>query len=301
VRDLPGGGVEQVEHAQTGTRLGEGLRDGGPLLPAAIDRTLEAVRDFTQRAEAHGAALASIATSAVRRADNAAEFGDRMRAVTGVPLQVLTGRAEAQCSFRGATYGTESSGARVAVLDVGGGSTECAVGRDGALEDALSIEIGSVRVSERRPALMGGAPGPAARAAAAEARAEIAERLQPFAAFAPVDEVRCVAGTPLTIGAIVAASHVDRVSGQTLSRASLDATIERLLDLPLAERRALPGMLPQRADVLAGGGLIVSEALRLLGADACRLEANDLLLGFLLESRPSLEAARGASNDARTG
>jgi len=302
VRDLPGGGIEQIEHAQTGTRLGEGLRDGGSLLPAAVDRTLAAVRDFTSRARAHGAELASIATSAVRRADDAAAFGERMRAETGVPLRVLDGKTEAQASFRGATFGSgaaigrgaargAAAGRRVAVLDVGGGSTECAVGRDGELEGAASVEIGSVRVSERRPALMGGSPGAAARAAAVEARAEIAAALAPFAAFAPVDEVRCVAGTPLTLGAVLAGSHVDRVSGMLLSRADLDATIDRLLDLTLEQRRALPGMLAQRADVVAGGGLIVSEALRLLGATAGLLEVNDLLLGFLLMERPAMKRA----------
>ncbi len=306
MRDLPGGGIEQLEHGQIGTRLGEGLRDGGPLLPAAMDRTLAVVREFTARARAHGVGppsisnsagltstdgLTSIATSAVRRADNAAEFGERMRAETGVPLQVLDGATEAQASFRGATFGAAVAGRRVAVLDVGGGSTECAVGRDGVLEDAVSVEIGSVRVSERRPALMGATPGPAARAAALEARAEIAVALGSFAAFAPVDEVRCVAGTPLTLGAVWAGSHVDRVSGMVLSHAALDATIDRLLDLTLDERRALPGMLAQRADIVAGGGLIVSEALRLLGADAGLLEVNDLLLGFLLMERASRECA----------
>ncbi len=296
MRDLADGGVEQLEHGQIGTRLGEGLRDGGDLQPAAIERTLTAVREFVARAREHGAALASIATSAVRRADDAAAFGERMRATTGVPLRVLDGAAEAQASFRGATYGSATPGRRIAVLDVGGGSTECAVGRDGVLEDARSIEIGSVRVSERRPALMGGSPGAPARAAAAAARAEIAATLAPLGAFAPVDEVRCVAGTPLTIGAIVARSHVDRVSGMRLTRADLDATIDRLLDLTLEERRALPGMLAQRADVLPGGGLIVSEALGLLGVSAGLLEVNDLLLGFLL-----MERAPGASNARTTG
>ncbi len=323
VRDEPNGAVEQLEHAQTGTRLGEGLRDGGVIRPEAMARTLAAVRAFVEIARGYGAQLGSIATSAVRRADNAADFAARMRAITGVPLAVLDGATEARASFRGATYGAELAGKRVAVLDVGGGSTECAVGCDGRLEDALSIEIGSVRVSETRPALMGwqaaaeirAVPAPvsdavkpapqaaadavraiaeAARAAALAARAEIAERLAPFARFAPVDEVRCVAGTPLTIGAIAAGSHVDAVSGMILSLATLDATIDQLLDLTLEERRALPGMLPQRADVLPGGALIVSEALKLLGATACRLEANDLLLGWLLMEREAT-AAKGES------
>lgn len=288
VRDTPDGSLEEVEHAQTGTRLGEGLREAGALRPEAMERTLAAVRDFTARAKAHGAttALWSIATSAVRRADNAVAFAASMREATGVPLRVIEGETEARASFRGATYRAPvAAGVRVAVLDVGGGSTECAVGSGGTLETAVSCEIGSVRVAERRPALMGGSPGAPARAAAAEARLEIAEILAPFGAFAPVTEVRCVAGTALTIGAVVAGSHVDRVSGMLLPRATLDAAIERLLDLTLDQRRALPGMLAQRADILPGGALIVSEALALLGVEAARLESNDLLLGFLLMER----------------
>jgi exopolyphosphatase/pppGpp-phosphohydrolase len=100
--------------------------------------------------------------------------------------------------------------------------------------------------------------------------------------FESVVEVRAVAGTPLTLGAIAYASSVANVSGRMLSRTTLDAVLERLLDLPLAERRVVPGMLPQRADILPGGGLILSEALRLLDVGEARLESNDLLLGYLL-------------------
>lgn len=95
--------------------------------------------------------------------------------------------------------------------------------------------------------------------------------------------MRCVAGTPQTLAAVIAKSHVDAVSGTTLQRAAVDATIERLLDLDVEQRRALPGMLAQRADIIVGGSLVLSEALRALGADAGLVEANDLLLGFLLE------------------
>ncbi|MBD5656587.1 MAG: exopolyphosphatase [Candidatus Eremiobacteraeota bacterium] len=286
----PDGSVQQLEQRQTGTRLGEGLREGGLLAPAAIERTIAAVTEFTAVAREYGAALASIATSAVRRASDGAAFGSRMRDVTGVPLEVIPGRDEAEASFRGATYGVPHDGLRVAVVDVGGGSTECAVGCDGRLDDARSIEIGSVRVAERYPALTGGSPGARAHAAAALARADIAEVLAPFAALGLPAQVRCVAGTPLTIGAIHLRSHVDAVSGTTLSRADLDAAIARLLDATRVERRAMPGMLPQRADILAAGALVLSESLRLLGADAAVLESNDLLLGYLLLAQERAEA-----------
>jgi exopolyphosphatase/guanosine-5'-triphosphate,3'-diphosphate pyrophosphatase len=281
-RDEADGRIVQLEHRQIGTRLGEGLHEDGTLAPQAVERTLAAVMEFVAVARERHASLASIATSAVRRASDARAFAARMASLTGVPLQILAGRREAEASFRGATYELPHDGSRIAVVDVGGGSTECAIGRDGRLDAARSIEIGSVRVAECFPELMGTAPVALARAAADGARAAIAEALAPLGALPPVERVRCVAGTPMTVAAVLAASHVDRVSGTTLSRADLDATIARLLELTLAERRALPGMLAQRADILPAGGLILSEALRLLGAESGVLEANDLLLGFLL-------------------
>jgi exopolyphosphatase/guanosine-5'-triphosphate,3'-diphosphate pyrophosphatase len=282
VRDRAPGEVEQLEHGQMGTRLGEGLKAQGALAPAAMERTLAAVAEFARRAQARDAAIACIATSAVRRAVNAAEFAERVRAIAGAPLEVLDGLDEARASFIGATYGAPRDGRRIAVVDIGGGSTECALGCDGRLERGRSVEIGSVRVSERFPALMGGCAGEEARAAAREARLAIDAEVGSFIALGRPDEVRAVAGTALTLAAVAFGSHVDRVSGAILPSALLEATIERLLAANLEQRRAMPGMLPQRADILAGGALILAQTLRALAADAALLEVNDLLLGYLL-------------------
>jgi exopolyphosphatase/guanosine-5'-triphosphate,3'-diphosphate pyrophosphatase len=285
VRDLPDGALEQIEHRQTGTRLGERLRASGSLHPEAVRRTLDAVHEFAACARGYGADLCSIATSAVRRAADGPRFAERVAEVTGVPLDVLDGHTEARASYLGATYGVPLDGCRTAVLDIGGGSTELAAGCDGEFAAAASIEIGSVRVAERYPELCGAAPGAAARAAAKRAGAEIDEALAPLRALGPVERLRCVAGTPLTLAAIAFGSHVDRVSGATLTLATLEATLERLLAATLAERREMPGMLPQRADILPAGGLILSAAMRLLGVREGLLEANDLLLGYLLLRR----------------
>ena len=117
---------------------------------------------------------------------------------------------------------------------------------------------------------------------ASAARSDIARRLARFADFRPVVQARCVAGTPLTIAAVVTNSSVERVSGSELTLGALDAALDLLLGLDLAERRALPGMLAQRADIIVAGGLILSETLRLLGLERGVVEENDLLLGFLL-------------------
>lgn len=286
VRDLSEGGIEQFEHGAIGTRLGEGLDERGSLAPAAMERTLAAVESFMTRVRARDAAVSAIATSAMRRADNAAEFAERVRALTGAELRILEGDEEASYGFRGAMANAPRDGRRRAVLDVGGGSTEFAVGSDGVIEASRSVEIGSVRLTERFKGLAGGTPGEPARVAAGEARAAAGDLLGWLRAFRPVAEVRCVAGTPLTIGAIALRSDVEHVSGYELSRAQIERVVDRLLDLTLEERKAVPGMLAQRADVLAAGGIIVGEALRLLGCERARLEADDLLLGFLLMHRP---------------
>ncbi|MBC5800271.1 MAG: hypothetical protein GIX03_09915 [Candidatus Eremiobacteraeota bacterium] len=282
VRDARDGTLEELEHAQTGTRLGEGLRESGTLAPEAIERTLDAVTAFVARAQRRGAELSAIATSAVRRANDGAAFAERVRAIAGVPLEILDGETEAAYSFRGATAGAPCDGSRIAVVDVGGGSTECAVGRNGQPEKVRSFEIGSVRLAEAFPALQGAAPGARARAAAAGARAVAAGVLAGAAELGPVDHVRAVAGSPATIAAVAQGSDVERVAGSMLTLQRLDATLEQLLELNLEARRALPGMLPQRADVIVGGGIVLSETLRALGTRAAQVERNDLLLGYLL-------------------
>lgn len=277
------GEVRILEHRAIGTRLGEGLRERGTLGKAAAQRTLDAVATFAERVRAFDAQRSAIATSAMRRASNAREFEERFYRIAGCPLDVLDGEREAAATFRGAMWDAPRDGAMRAVLDVGGGSTECAIGRDGRLERARSIEIGSVRITERYPELAGSSPGAVANEAAVRARNAISTELAWLASFQPVAEVRAVAGTPLTLGAIAFGGVPEGLSGRALSRSQIDAIAERLLALDLEERKAVPGMIAQRADILVAGAVIVSEALRALECYAARLEVNDLLLGYLLE------------------
>ena len=288
VRDALAEGVEQLERASVGTRLGEGLREHGALAEEAMNRTLDAIAGFMERVRSSNAEVSCIATSAMRRASNAPDFVRRVQDITGASLEILEGRQEAQDSFTGATYGvTEGGAARLAVIDVGGGSTECAVGRAGTLEDAASLEVGAVRLAERFPATLGASPTETAISEGQNARQYAATMTRDFARYAPVDEAIAVGGTPLTLGAIAWAGNVDDASGKILSRNDIDALIDRMLRLPLEERRRMPGMLAQRADILAAGAIILSEALCALQVEAVTLQANDLLLGYLLRTRPT--------------
>jgi exopolyphosphatase/guanosine-5'-triphosphate,3'-diphosphate pyrophosphatase len=252
------------------------------LASAAIERTSNAITDFVDCAREYGAEIRCIATSAVRRAQNVAEFRDHVRALTDAPLEVLSGSDEARLGFLGATS-SRTGDERIGVIDIGGGSTECAVGRPQSFENAVSLEIGTVRMIERHPALVGNDGSPAARRAAQVAADEARSTLASVTSLRDVDLLLGVAGTPLTLGAIGWGSDVEKVRGKSLDRGMIGVTLDCLLACSLEERKALPGMIAERADVLAAGAILLDACCEAFGRDSLTLESDDLLLGAILE------------------
>jgi exopolyphosphatase/guanosine-5'-triphosphate,3'-diphosphate pyrophosphatase len=269
-----------------GTRLGTGLQHTGRLDPAARERTLSAIADFMLATREHGAALACIATSAMRRAADGADFTAAVRVLTGAEPHILTGDEEATYSFLGATQTLEGD-EPVAVLDVGGGSTELAVDvprearRRAAVEYTCSVEVGAVRLAERHPALLGGAAlEPAERAQVlSAARADAAAILAPFAAAPKPARLIVVGGSAFTAAAMVAAAPLRY--GVTMDALQRAALLDTLLARDLDARKALPFIRPQRADILPAGIAIIDEACRILGVPDVTVSVDDLLAGYL--------------------
>jgi exopolyphosphatase/guanosine-5'-triphosphate,3'-diphosphate pyrophosphatase len=269
-----------------GTRLGAGLQSTGRLDPGACERTLAAIGDYIKIAHDHGAHVACIATSAMRRAADGADFTAAVRRLTGVEPHVLSGDEEATFSFLGATHALAGD-EPIAVLDVGGGSTELAIDvpgearRRAAVAYTCSVEVGAVRLAERHPALLGSvALAPAERAQVlAAARADAAVILAPFAQAPPPARLVVVGGSAFTAAAMVAAAPLrDGVTMNAAQRAALqDALLSRNLD----ERKALPFIRPQRADILPAGIVIIDEACRILGVPDVTVSVEDLLAGYL--------------------
>jgi exopolyphosphatase/guanosine-5'-triphosphate,3'-diphosphate pyrophosphatase len=207
------------------------------------------------------ARIGIVGTSALRDAAGAPEFRKRVGALFGTDLHVISGDAEAQLTFAGATSGLSLSG-RVFVFDVGGGSTEVVSGvvaERAEAERFASVDIGSVRLLER--CVQNDPPHAdeleAVRRTVREALAQ-APRPEPGA------QAVGVAGTVTTLVAIeqeLTRYDSARVHGATLTAARVGALAARLASLPLAERRDLPGLEPARADVIVVGALIVQELL----------------------------------------
>jgi exopolyphosphatase/guanosine-5'-triphosphate,3'-diphosphate pyrophosphatase len=242
-----------------------------------------------QVARERGASVACIATSALRRAADGDDFGAAVRALTGAELFVLSGDEEATYSYFGATQALEGD-ACIAVLDVGGGSTELAVDVPAAARErgapifTCSVEVGAVRLAERHPALLGGAALDAAERVQllGAVRADAAAILAPFAAAPAPERLVAVGGTAFTAAAMVAEAPLR--DGVTMSAEQRAALLDALLARDLAARKTMPFIRPQRADILPAGLAIVDEACRILGAGEVTVSVEDLLAGYLESS-----------------
>jgi exopolyphosphatase / guanosine-5'-triphosphate,3'-diphosphate pyrophosphatase len=273
-----------------GTRLGTAIGTTGTIDPAARERTLAALDDYVAIARGCGATVAdAIATSGLRRASDAEAFAAAVAERVGIAPRVLSGDEEATFSFLGATRSRDTDDV-VAVLDVGGGSSELALDvpsharHAGAVARAMSVEIGAVRLSERHRELLGAHALDDARrrAVEAEARADAAGVLAPFGAVHDCSELIAVGGTVFTAAGMLSGGKPD---GAVMTRADRTRLIADLLSRGLEARKAMPHIRPQRADILPAGLIVVDEACRLLGIDALTVSEADLLLGYLTSPR----------------
>src|SRR6185437_6082215 len=222
----------------------------------------------------------TIATSAVRDAENGEAFLGEIEWSYGFTTRLLSGEEEAALTLRGVATG-EPVGEGTLVLDVGGGSTELIT-----TEQRVSVDVGSVRLTERHLH----ADPPTADELEASAR-EVRELLPPVEPSRAIG----VAGTVTTLAALELGGYdPERVHGYRLSREAVERQLERLASLPLA-RRELPGLEPERAPVIVGGAVIVREVLDRYGLDGLEASERDLLHGAALEAAELPEPEEGAA------
>ena len=280
VADVDGGRVEEVARQSEITRLGEGVDERRKLLPLPVARVRNVLSDYRREAERLGAErVLTIGTSAVRDAENGEAFLGEIEWSYGFATRLVTGDEEAELTLRGVASGRPLDEGTL-VLDVGGGSTELTT-----TSQRTSIDIGSVRLTERH--LRSDPPAPGALAAAASEVRDLLPQLEPTTAVG-------VAGTITTLAALELGGHdPDRVHGFHLSRAAAEQQLERLASLPLSERRKLPGLEPERAPVIVGGALIVCNVLDRYGLQGLEVSERDLLHGAALEAAQLPEPVEG--------
>ncbi len=277
----PAGVPVEVTRELELTRLGERVDETGQFQPAALARTFAAVDRYAAIIAAHPQIdrVRFVATSAARDVTNRAEFFAGVRARLGVDPEVIAGTEEAELSFTGA-LAAHNAPEPVLVVDVGGGSTELVLGRRGGIINAVSLDVGCVRLRER---FMPSEPPTQDEVAAA--RTFTRGLLAGFGVdFAAVRGWIGVGGTATTLAAIE--QRLPRyvrefVDGSTLSVGALETLTDELCRLPATAIRGLADVHPTRADVIGTGALISSEIAARVGLDMLVSEA-DILDGIVM-------------------
>jgi exopolyphosphatase / guanosine-5'-triphosphate,3'-diphosphate pyrophosphatase len=271
VADVDDGHVEEVARRTDITRLGEGVDERRKLLPPPIARVRNVLSEYRRELDELGVErVLAIGTSAIRDADNGEAFLGEIEWSYGFATRLLSGDEEAELTRRGVGNGRELSDDTL-VLDVGGGSTELISGRE-----RTSLDIGSVRLTERH--LHSDPPTDRELDAASRAVLHELPALEPDGAIG-------VAGTITTLAALQLGGYdPERVHGYRLSRDAVAAQLARLASLPLAQRRELAGLEPERAPVIVAGAVIVREVLEHYSLPELDVSERDLLDGAALEA-----------------
>jgi len=285
VADVVDGRIADITRETRVTRLGEGVDERRRLLPLPITRVRNTLTDYRRTAESLGVEhTLAIATSAVRDAENGEAFLGEVEWSYGFATRLLSGHDEALLTYRGVTS-ERPVDAGTLIVDLGGGSTELIAGEPDGVRWHDSLDIGSVRLTER---LLSSDPPTEEElaACAAAVQALLAERVP--------DEIRRrttaavgVAGTIRTLAALAEESPLtaDALSGQ----------LDRLARLPVAERRRLPSLDPERAPVIVAGAVIARETLAFFGLGELTVSGRDILDGAALAAAELPDAEEGAA------
>lgn len=265
-------------------RLGSGSSDMKRLSAAAMRRGLRVLTRFRNLADAAGAPLRAVATSAVREARNRDVFLEKVRAETGVRVEIASGAEEARLIHLGVLQALPIFRRRVLLVDIGGGSTEFLVGRGRRIQYSNSLKIGTVRLTERFFS-----DGTAGKKRVEECREFLRGSLSPVAreiASLSVDLVVGSSGTILNVARMIRGMRdggdarrggAATTNAAVIRRDDLQALVRRVLSARTArERGRIPGLDRGRADLIVAGVLILSEVLSELHID--RMTVSDYAL-----------------------
>jgi exopolyphosphatase/guanosine-5'-triphosphate,3'-diphosphate pyrophosphatase len=288
VADIEGEKVIPVIEDSKQTRLGKNFYQTRRLQADAIALTAEAVRKFVGIAKEHGAtSIRVIGTSAARDATNSEELAQAVENASQLPLEIITGHQEAEWVFQGVTANSDFASNRILILDVGGGSTEMILGVSGKIMFQESFEMGAVRLLEECPH----AEPPTANdleLCRTKVRDFLKTRVEASLGPALADAVKdskqpaCLVGTGGTTSILgrmeLRLDTFDRtaIEAAALSLERMRWHVAHLWQLPLEKRKQIPGLPPNRADIILTGTVIYEQVMEQFGFDQLRISTRGL-------------------------
>ena len=288
-----GGNYRILDEEKESTRLGEHLSKTGRLDPGAIQKSLDALRRMKQIAEGFQITeLKTIATCAVREAANGGEFCRRAKEELGIDIQIIGGEQEARLAFSSVQRAFDLTGKHVAVVDIGGGSTEIVLAFGELIEAVYTTQLGAVRLSEAYP-----------ETASAEGFGQLIDGIDRHLrkhTKNPVFRPHILfgsGGTFTSLAAMVMAAKGQDgmpVRGYQVSRADVRHLLDRLRKIPLKDRGSVPGLSPDRADIIVAGLAIVDRVMERFDVNAVQVHNRGVRDGLLLSM---IEQSLGTNSD----
>ena len=278
------GSIVPLHDAQVIARLGKGVDANRRITPETSRRVLGYLRDYKKISETfHSEKIIARGTSGLRDASNRKEFIDTARQELGLEISILSGEEEAELTYQGAVsefLGPDLQQA-LAVLDIGGGSTELTIGKGTKVLQVSSLDIGSVRLTERTPLL-----NPPSAPALTQAISEVRNWISKFPQLSPRTRLIGVAGTVTTLAAIdlgLEKYDPSRVSGYFLSLNSIERISTLLNTCSISQmEKDFPQIQPGRSDIIVAGVLILIESLRRFGVEGITVSDRGLRYGMAL-------------------
>ncbi|MEX0671648.1 MAG: Ppx/GppA phosphatase family protein [Pirellulales bacterium] len=299
---LRGGNYRILDEEREPTRLGRSVSSEGRLDDESMDRTVAALRTFKEIATGFQVTrLRTIATCAVRESRNGPEFCRRVREEVGLEVEVISGEREARLAFSSVQHAFDLSGRNTIVADIGGGSTEIVFATGNLIESIFSTPLGAVRLTEQfgLGECCDGADAIRGLERLDEEINGVLKKRTTRPLFAPHLLVGC-GGTFTTLAELMMAAKREfdtPVAGYTISQAEVHHLLDRLRKSPLRARRSMPGMTPDRADIIIAGLTIVDALMRRFRVNTLAIHTRGVRDGLLREMIDEQEVG-GEGDDA---
>ncbi|HTY20191.1 MAG TPA: Ppx/GppA phosphatase family protein [Geobacteraceae bacterium] len=283
-------------------RLGEGLVLEGAISQASWHRTMEALSRMKKIADGYGVmGVEAVATSAVRRASNGAAFVRAVADNIGLSIEVISGEEEAELAALSARNNFDMEGTRYALVDIGGGSLEVVTALGNHIDEIYSLDLGAVVLTEKFIST-----DPVSQKDNSRLRQHIRKTLK---ATFPSDEipVSCLIGSGGTMTAIATMVMAMRkeeygsIHGYEVFRSEVVHLLAMLMRKNLRERKSLPGLNPDRADIIIAGVTVVDELMEFSRANLLKINERGIREGLILKGlkRHNLLAAEGEPRNWR--
>jgi exopolyphosphatase/guanosine-5'-triphosphate,3'-diphosphate pyrophosphatase len=296
---LSSGGYRVLDEERENTRLAAAMSKTGRLDPAAADATIGVLKNFLSIAAGYNAnPIRAIGTSALRDAVDGPEFRDRVRRELSLSIEVISAAEEARLAFLSVARAFDISGREVAVADIGGGSTEIVLASSGFVDQVYETKLGTVRAAEEC-----GVTGRATERQVVELRNFVDRALKKQIGKPPFvpDMLFGTGGTFTALASIIMAAQGQAgqpMWGFRVTRAQIRHLVADLAQMSLDKRCKVPGLNPNRADIIVAGLAIIERIMRHLRVNVVQVHTRGVRDGLLL-TMIQQAPPRNASADER--